>query len=161
MFEVIHRVPKIDIYDMKGKVLETVRGDIEFKEVDFSYPTRPEVQIFSKFSILIPHGKTAALVGQSGSGKSTVISLIERFYDPHGGVISLNGIDIKHLQLKWLRQQIGLVSQEPVLFGTSIKENIAYGKENATQEEIQEAALLANASNFISQLPEVSKISFG
>ena len=155
MFQVIHRIPEIDIYDMKGDVLEDVRGDIEFVNVDFSYPTRPEVKIFSKFSIHIAHGTTVALVGESGSGKSTVISLIERFYDPQGGTILLDGIDIKLLQLKWFRSQIGLVGQEPVLFGTSIKDNIAYGKDNATLEEIQQAAVLANASTFISQLPEV------
>lgn len=154
MFEVIHRVPDIDAYDMKGEILKDIRGELEFKDVEFSYPARPHIQIFSKFSIHIPQGITAALVGESGSGKSTVISLIERFYDPQGGTVLLDGVDIKHLQLKWLRQQIGLVSQEPVLFGTSIKDNIGYGKDNATLEEVQHAALLANASSFISQLPQ-------
>lgn len=154
MFEVIHRVPDIDAYNLNGQVLKDIRGEIEFRNVEFSYPARPDVRIFSDFSIHIPEGLTAALVGESGSGKSTVISLIERFYDPQGGSVLLDGVDIKQLQLKWLRQQIGLVSQEPVLFGTSIKENIAYGKDGATLEEVQQAALLANAASFISRLPQ-------
>ena len=97
-----------------------------------------------------------ALVGESGSGKSTVISLLQRFYDPDSGVITLDGIEIQKLQLKWLRQQMGLVSQEPVLFNETIRGNIAYGKEgNATEDEIVNAAKLANAHNFISSLQEV------
>jgi ATP-binding cassette subfamily B (MDR/TAP) protein 1 len=95
------------------------------------------------------------LVGESGSGKSTVVSLVERFYDPTGGQVLVDGVDIKRLQLRWLRQQVGLVSQEPVLFGTSIRENIGYGKEDAKEEEIQAAAVLANAANFINKLPQV------
>lgn len=94
-----------------------------------------------------------ALVGSSGSGKSTVIALIERFYDPLAGRILIDGFDIKDLQLKWLRRQIGLVSQEPALFATTVFENIRYGKESATIEEIIEAAKSANAHNFISKLP--------
>jgi ATP-binding cassette subfamily B (MDR/TAP) protein 1 len=94
------------------------------------------------------------LVGESGSGKSTVVSLVERFYDPIGGQVLVDGVDIKRLQLRWLRQQVGLVSQEPVLFGTSIRENIGYGKEDAKEEEIQAAAVLANAANFINKLPQ-------
>lgn len=98
-------------------------------------------------------GKTVALVGQSGSGKSTVIALLERFYDPLAGEVLIDGVNIKDLQLKWLRRQIGLVSQEPALFATSIRENILYGKDGATEEEVMEAAKSANAYNFISQLP--------
>lgn len=98
-------------------------------------------------------GKTIALVGSSGSGKSTVVALLERFYDPLAGQVLFDGIDIKDLQLKWLRSQIGLVSQEPALFATSIAENIKYGKGSATFEEIVEAAKSANAHTFISQLP--------
>ena len=98
-------------------------------------------------------GKTVALVGQSGSGKSTVIALLERFYDPLAGEVLIDGANIKDLQLKWLRRQIGLVSQEPALFATSIRENILYGKDGASDEEIMEAAKSANAYNFVSQLP--------
>ena len=99
--------------------------------------------------------QTVALVGESGSGKSTVISLIERFYDPDGGHIYLDGVELKTLKLNWLRQQIGLVSQEPVLFNETIRENIAYGKNGtATEEEIIAAARSSNAHDFISALPQ-------
>ncbi|KAL5577120.1 hypothetical protein UlMin_018819 [Ulmus minor] len=154
MFETIKRKPKIDAYDTVGTVLEDIRGEIELKDVYFRYPARPDVQIFSGFSLVVPSGTTAALVGQSGSGKSTVISLIERFYDPYAGEVLIDGVDLKKLQLRWIREKIGLVSQEPALFATTIKENIAYGKENATQEEIKTATELANAAKFINKLPE-------
>ncbi|KAJ7570216.1 hypothetical protein O6H91_01G110400 [Diphasiastrum complanatum] len=154
MFEVIHRTPGIDIFDLTGTVFEDINGDIEFRHVDFTYPARPDVPVFTDFCLTIPGGITAALVGESGSGKSTVISLIERFYDPQAGEILINGLDIKKMQLKWLRQQIGLVSQEPVLFGASIKENIAYGKDGATLEEIKSASEIANAAKFINRLPK-------
>ncbi|XP_010522857.1 PREDICTED: ABC transporter B family member 11-like [Tarenaya hassleriana] len=154
MFETIERKPLIDSYDVNGKVLEDVRGDIELKDVYFSYPARPDEQIFTGFSLFISSGTTAALVGQSGSGKSTVISLIERFYDPQAGEVLVDGVNLKDFQLKWIRSKIGLVSQEPVLFSSSIKDNIGYGKEKATMEEIKAAAELANAAKFIDKLPQ-------
>ncbi|KAF2607718.1 hypothetical protein F2Q68_00045235 [Brassica cretica] len=154
MFETIKRKPEIDASDTAGKVLDDVRGDIELRDVDFSYPARPEEQIFRGFSLSISSGSTVALVGQSGSGKSTVVSLIERFYDPQSGEVRIDGVNLKEFQLKWIRSKIGLVSQEPVLFTSSIKENIAYGKEDATVEEIRKATELANASKFIDKLPQ-------
>ncbi|KAJ1403009.1 P-loop containing nucleoside triphosphate hydrolase [Sesbania bispinosa] len=154
MFETIKRKPEIDAYDTTGRQLDDIRGDIELREVCFSYPTRPDELIFNGFSLSIPSGATAALVGQSGSGKSTVVSLIERFYDPLAGEVLIDGINLKEFQLKWIRQKIGLVSQEPVLFTCSIKENIAYGKDGATDEEIRAAAELANAAKFIDKLPQ-------
>ncbi|KAK0581681.1 hypothetical protein LWI29_016795 [Acer saccharum] len=154
MFETINRKPEIDAYDSRGKILDDIKGDIELRDVYFNYPARPEEQIFSGFSLCIPSGTTAALVGQSGSGKSTVISLIERFYDPHAGEVLIDGINLKEFQLKWIREKIGLVSQEPVLFASSIKENIAYGKDGATTDEIRAAAELANASKFVDKLPQ-------
>ncbi|GBG74818.1 hypothetical protein CBR_g19330 [Chara braunii] len=153
MFEVMQREPPIDIADMSGKVLPEVRGEIELRDVHFAYPSRPDVNIFNGFSLVMPAGKMAALVGESGSGKSTVVSLIERFYDPLSGTVCVDGVDIRSLQLKWWRQQLGLVSQEPVLFGTSIRENVAYGKEGATFEEIVSACKMANAHRFIMKLP--------
>ncbi|PNX93309.1 ABC transporter B family member, partial [Trifolium pratense] len=154
MFETIKRKPEIDAYDTTGRKLDDIRGDIELREVCFSYPTRPDELIFNGFSLAIPSGTTVALVGQSGSGKSTVVSLIERFYDPQAGEVLIDGINLKEFQLKWIRQKIGLVSQEPVLFTCSIKENIAYGKDGATDEEIRAAAELANAAKFIDKLPQ-------
>ncbi|XP_073054115.1 ABC transporter B family member 21-like isoform X1 [Primulina eburnea] len=154
MFEIIDRKPEIDPFDDTGMIFGDIRGNIELKDVYFSYPARPTEEIFSGFSLFIPYGTTAALVGQSGSGKSTVISLIERFYDPSDGEVLIDGTNIKEFQLKWLRSKIGLVSQEPVLFMGSIKDNIAYGKDGATDEEIRAAAELANAAKFIDKLPQ-------
>ncbi|KAJ8535600.1 hypothetical protein K7X08_023320 [Anisodus acutangulus] len=154
MFETIKRKPEIDAYDTSGKILDDIRGDIELNDVYFSYPARPDEQIFGGFSLFVQSGTTAALVGQSGSGKSTVVSLIERFYDPQSGQVLVDGINLKDFQLKWIRGKIGLVSQEPVLFTESIKENIVYGKHDATTEEIKAAVELANAAKFIDKLPK-------
>ncbi|PIN25673.1 Multidrug/pheromone exporter, ABC superfamily [Handroanthus impetiginosus] len=153
MFETIKRTPKIDAADSRGIMLEDMKGEIELKDVYFRYPARPEVQIFAGFSLHVPFGKTAALVGQSGSGKSTVISLLERFYDPDAGEVLIDGFNLKELNLRWIRGKIGLVSQEPILFATTIKENILYGKEDARDEEIRRAVELANAAKFIDKLP--------
>ncbi|XVE68020.1 hypothetical protein DITRI_Ditri09bG0034800 [Diplodiscus trichospermus] len=152
--EVIKRVPKIDLDNMEGEILDNVLGEVEFKHVEFAYASRPESIVFKDFCLTIPAGKTVALVGSSGSGKSTVISLLQRFYDPLGGEINLDGVSINRLQVKWLRSQMGLVSQEPTLFATTIKENILFGKEEAEMEEIIEAAKASNAHNFISELPQ-------
>ncbi|CAN6246853.1 unnamed protein product [Urochloa humidicola] len=154
MLEVIRRVPKIDSESNTGEDLATIIGEVEFKNVEFCYPSRPENLIFARFSLHVPAGHTVALVGSSGSGKSTVIALLERFYDPSAGQVTLDGVDIRRLRLKWLRAQMGLVSQEPALFATSIRENILFGKEDATEEEVIAAAKAANAHNFISQLPQ-------
>jgi len=159
MFETIKRKPKIDVYDTNGVVLEDIKGDIELKDVYFRYPARPDVQIFSGISFCIPSGTTAALVGQSGSGKSTIISLLERFYDPEAGEVLIDGVNLKNFQVRWIREQIGLVGQEPVLFTASVKDNIAYGKEGATDEEINKAITLADARKFIDKLPQVQQIS--
>ncbi|ONK58954.1 uncharacterized protein A4U43_C08F1440 [Asparagus officinalis] len=136
-----------------GKALPCVKGHIQFCNVHFSYPTRPEVLILKGLNLDVPSGKVVALVGKSGSGKSTVISLMERFYQPHFGVILLDGHDINSLDLKWLRVQIGLVSQEPTLFAASILENILYGKLDATREEIDNATKLSASISFIENLP--------
>lgn len=154
MFEVIKRKPVIDAYDLSGETLKALKGDIELRNVYFTYPSRPDVPIFKNFNLSVAAGTTVALVGESGSGKSTVVSLVERFYDPNQGQVLVDGVDIKTLQLRWLRRQVGLVSQEPVLFGTSIKENIAYAKDDATDEEVQAAASLANAATFINKMPK-------
>jgi ATP-binding cassette subfamily B (MDR/TAP) protein 1 len=154
LFKTIKRKPQIDPDDITGKQLEDIRGDVELKDVYFSYPARPEQLIFDGFSLHVSSGTTMAIVGESGSGKSTVISLVERFYDPQAGEVLIDGINIKSLRLNWIRGKIGLVSQEPLLFMTSIKDNITYGKEDATIEEIRRAAELANAANFIDKLPD-------
>ncbi|RDX99582.1 ABC transporter B family member 10, partial [Mucuna pruriens] len=152
VFEVMDR--KSGISGDVGEELKTVEGTIELKRINFSYPSRPDVIIFKDFNLRVPAGKSIALVGQSGSGKSSVISLILRFYDPTSGRVLIDGKDITKLNLKSLRKHIGLVQQEPALFATSIYENILYGKEGASDSEVIEAAKLANAHTFISGLPE-------
>ncbi|XP_057948239.1 ABC transporter B family member 9-like [Malania oleifera] len=154
MFETIKRIPQIDAYETSGLVLEDIKGEIELKDVHFKYPTRPDMQIFSGLSLHVPSGTTAALVGQSGSGKSTVINLLERFYDPDSGEVLIDGVNLRNFQLRWIREKIGLVSQEPILFATTIKENILYGMENATDKEVRIATELANAARFIDKLPK-------
>jgi ATP-binding cassette subfamily B (MDR/TAP) protein 1 len=104
-------------------------------------------------SLTIPAGKSMALVGSSGSGKSTIIQIIQRFYDPQQGAVLLDGTDMRSLNLRWVRRHMGLVSQEPALFSGSIRQNIAYGRDDATAEEIEAAAAAANAATFIGQLP--------
>ncbi|KAF7002302.1 hypothetical protein CFC21_017807 [Triticum aestivum] len=153
LLEVIRQRPTIVQDSTDGRCLDEVHGNIEFKEVSFSYPSRPDVMVFRDFSLFFPAGKTAAVVGGSGSGKSTVVSLIERFYDPNQGQVLLDNADIKSLQLKWLRDQIGLVNQEPALFATTIIDNILYGKPDATMAEVEAAASAANAHSFIALLP--------
>ena len=140
--------------DRKGKALAFVRGEIEFKDIHFSYPSRPDTPILQGLDLKVRAGKTVGLVGGSGSGKSTIISLLERFYEPTKGEIFLDGYKINRLNLKWLRSQMGLVNQEPVLFATSILENILFGKEGASMELVVSAAMAANAHDFITKLPD-------
>ena len=149
VFMTLERKSKMDPDEIKGIKPEKLIGDIEFKEVDFFYPTRPKQMILMGVSLKVDAGKVVALVGQSGSGKSTVIRMIERFYDPSKGSIEVDGIDIKHYNLRALRLHIALVSQEPTLFAGTIQENIAYAKENASEADIIEAATVANAHEFI------------
>ncbi|TKW26095.1 hypothetical protein SEVIR_3G163501v4 [Setaria viridis] len=153
MLQIIQRKPEIDPKGTDGIVLANIKGDIELRNVYFSYPSRPDQLVFDGFSLHVLCGKTMAIVGEGGSGKSTVISLVERFYDPQAGEVLVDGVNIKSLRLEWLRGKIGLVSQEPLLFAISIWENITYGKEDATDEEIMAATKLANAANFIDKLP--------
>ncbi|OEL38177.1 ABC transporter B family member 11 [Dichanthelium oligosanthes] len=155
IFSILDRKSQIDSSSEEGSTLANVKGDIDFKHVSFKYPSRPDVQIFTDFTLCIPSGKTVALVGQSGSGKSTVIALLERFYEPDSGAILLDRVEIGSLKISWLRDQMGLVSQEPVLFSGTIRDNIAYGKhEEVTEEEITVAARAANAHEFISSMPQ-------
>lgn len=152
VFEVIDR--KTQVKGDSGEELTEVHGMIELRGVEFSYPSRPDVLVFKDLNLKVSAGESMALVGQSGSGKSSVIALILRFYDPTAGKVMIDGKDIKRLRLKSLRKHIGLVQQEPALFATTIYENIVYGKDGATESEVLEAAKLANAHSFISALPE-------
>ncbi|GAV76057.1 ABC_tran domain-containing protein/ABC_membrane domain-containing protein [Cephalotus follicularis] len=153
VFEIIDRVPKIDPDDNSALKPPNVYGSIELKNIDFCYPTRPEVLVLSNFSLKVNGGQTVAVVGVSGSGKSTIISLIQRFYDPVAGQVLLDGRDLKLYNLRWLRNHLGLVQQEPIIFSTTIRENIIYARHNASEAEMKEAARIANAHHFISSLP--------
>lgn len=177
MLATIRRKPLIDGLSNDGeKPTQRPRGLVELKNIVFSYPSRPNIQVCKGYNLTIPAGQSCALVGASGSGKSTVISLLLRFYDPEGGSINLDGVDIKSLNTRWLRAQIGYVGQEPVLFSGTIADNIAYGldvtfapelanMESGTEAErkaaketlrnrVIEAAKLANAHDFVSHLPQ-------
>lgn len=154
VFSILLRKTAMDPADPTSKVVTNVKGDIEFRHVNFKYPARPDITIFEDLNLKVPSGKSLAVVGQSGSGKSTVIALILRFYDPTSGTVLIDGYDIKTLNLKSLRRKIGLVQQEPALFSTTIYENIKYGKENASEIEVMKAARAANAHGFISRMPE-------
>jgi ATP-binding cassette subfamily B (MDR/TAP) protein 1 len=177
LYEMISR--STSTVNQDGRTLSSVQGNIEFRNVYFSYLSRPEIPILSGFYLTVPARKTVALVGRNGSGKSSIIPLMERFYDPTLGIIVasyiffyylvtsstllvysrlyvagevlLDGENIKNLKLEWLRSQIGLVTQEPALLSLSIRENIAYGR-SATTDQIEEAAKTAHAHTFISSL---------
>ncbi|XP_065880631.1 ABC transporter B family member 13-like [Euphorbia lathyris] len=161
VFSILHRKPAIEPNNPVAKLATEIKGDIEFNNVNFSYPTRPNVTVFESLNLKVPAGKSVAIVGQSGSGKSSIISLILRFYDPKIGTIRIDGCDIKTFNLKSLRRKIGLVQQEPALFSTSIYENIKYGNENASEIEIMKAAKAANAHGFISRMPEGYETNVG
>ncbi|KAF7222366.1 mitochondrial potassium channel ATP-binding subunit isoform X1 [Nothobranchius furzeri] len=133
----------------------SLTGRVDFLNISFSYPTRPGHEVLKKFNLTLPPCKTVAVVGESGGGKSTVAALLERFYDPTSGVVMLDGLDIRTLDLSWLRGQvIGFINQEPVLFGSSIMENIRFGKPDATDAEVISAAKQANAHRFITSFPD-------
>lgn len=163
IFNTIDRVSPLDPMTDAGEKLKHVDGTIELRNIKHIYPSRAEVVVMRDVNLVVPAGKTTALVGASGSGKSTIVGLVERFYDPVGGNVYLDGHDVSTLNLRWLRQQISLVSQEPVLFGTTIFGNIQHGLigtkyENASAEDRKEliikAAKMANAHDFVSGLPE-------
>ncbi|KAK3587257.1 hypothetical protein CHS0354_034401 [Potamilus streckersoni] len=147
IFDLLDRQPEVPNED--GMILPEMDGSVEFQDIHFTYPSRPETEVIKGISFQVKPGEMIALVGPSGGGKSTLVNLIERFYDPNSGTIALGGQDLKDLDPCWFRQKISMVSQEPTLFACSIKENITYGRE-ATTEEILEAAKQANADEFIS-----------
>jgi ATP-binding cassette subfamily B (MDR/TAP) protein 1 len=144
----------IDSSSDKGLKPKKVAGEVFFDQVHFSYPTRPGHTILNGLTLDIPAGKTTALVGPSGGGKSSIVKQILRYYDPSGGSIKLDGKNLKDINVKYLRHIIGYVGQEPTLFATTIARNIQYGNPEATMEDIERAAKLANAHDFITSLPD-------
>ncbi|ETW02442.1 hypothetical protein H310_05955 [Aphanomyces invadans] len=162
LFDTIDRQPTIDCKSTTdGDTLSSVQGALEFVNVKFAYPSRPHSIIYDGYSLKVPSGATVALVGASGCGKSTAISMLERFYDPLEGCVLLDGVDIRTLNVQWLRQHISLVGQEPVLFAGTIADNIAAGKEGATTAEIEDAAKKANAHDFVMQFPDKYQTQVG
>ncbi|KAL4815238.1 P-loop containing nucleoside triphosphate hydrolase protein [Aspergillus spinulosporus] len=163
LFSLIDRESEINPFDESGDTPDKIVGTIDLRGIDFSYPTRPNITVLEDFTLSIPAGKVTALVGPSGSGKSTIIGLLERWYNPCAGSIYLDGKEISQLNLKWLRTNVRLVQQEPVLFNGSVFENIANGLvgtqwETVSQEDqmrlVQAAAKLAFAHDFIQSLPQ-------
>ncbi|KAM3968871.1 LOW QUALITY PROTEIN: multidrug resistance protein homolog 49-like [Aphomia sociella] len=152
IYELLDRVPKIDSLS-KGFSPLRVIGEISIEDVCFNYPSRPDVNVLKEFSLHIKPGESVALVGSSGCGKSTILQLLQRLYDPLSGSVKLDGKDLKNLNLSWLRSSLGVVGQEPVLFRGTIHENIAIGFPDATREEVQRVAEIAFAHDFITHLP--------
>uniref|UniRef100_A0A8C5H2H4 ATP-binding cassette sub-family B member 10, mitochondrial n=1 Tax=Gouania willdenowi TaxID=441366 RepID=A0A8C5H2H4_GOUWI len=157
LWELLDRKPEFPLNE--GLVLpsDQLKGQLEFCNVSFAYPTRIEAPIFQDLSVTVPAGSIMAVVGSSGSGKSTLVSLLLRLYDPDAGIITIDGHNIRDLNPYWLRSHIGTVSQEPVLFSCSVRENIAYGAVDpsaVTTEEVYQAARVANAYDFVQAFPK-------
>jgi ATP-binding cassette subfamily B protein len=152
LFSLIDRVPEIP--RSEGKRPSRIDGHVRLSGVDFHYPSRPDVQVLHDVGLEVRPGEVVALVGPSGGGKSTVASLISRFYDPDSGSVSLDGTDLRDLDADWLHHQIGTVAQEPILFSTTVAANILYGRDGATREEMVAAAKAANVHDFVSGFPD-------
>lgn len=151
VFELLDRKPRL----LSGSLrLEQYAGAVALEGIHFSYPTRPDIKVLSGLSLKLRPGEVVAVVGPSGAGKSTIAALLTRFYDPQDGLVQLDGHDLRQLDTDWLREQVGVVSQEPILFATSIAENIRYGRLTANDAEVQAAARAANAHDFIRSFPD-------
>ncbi|KAG1472412.1 hypothetical protein G6F56_001552 [Rhizopus delemar] len=155
IYSTIDRVPEIDPDSQEGLKPQSYNANLEFRDVMFKYPTRPDITILKKLNLTIRPGMTVAFVGPSGSGKSTSVQLIQRFYDPNAGSVFLDGHNLRDYNVAWLRSQIGVVSQEPVLFNMSIKQNLLMGiSKQVSNDEIVDACKKANCHSFVSQLPD-------
>ncbi|MCO4744701.1 MAG: ATP-binding cassette domain-containing protein [Proteobacteria bacterium] len=152
IFELIDQTAGIETEE--GRLLDSVRGHLQFDGVRFAYPARPDVDVLTEVNLDIHPGEVVAVVGPSGAGKSTIASLVSRFYDPLDGVITVDEVPLTELQPRGLREHVGLVAQEPILFAASIAENIRYGRIDATDDEVEAAARAANAHDFVSEFPE-------
>lgn len=151
VFDLLHREPAIK---PGGATLERVAGEVRFEKVTFAYPSRPDVTVLKDFSFSLSSGEVVAIVGPSGAGKSTIASMLYRLYDPAQGLLKLDGQPYTGLDPEWLRRQVGVVAQEPLLFSTSIGDNIRYGRPEATDAEVEAAARMANAHTFITGFPD-------
>ncbi|MED6287182.1 hypothetical protein CHARACLAT_013732, partial [Characodon lateralis] len=162
-FKLLDRVPKISISHTDGQKWEMFKGEIEFRNCKFTYPTRPDIQVLSGLVVSVKPGQTLAFVGSSGCGKSTSVQLLERFYDPDEGQVLIDGHQSRAVNVPFLRSQIGIVSQEPVLFDCSIAENIQYGDNTRVvdMEEVVEAAKKAHLHDFVMSLPDKYETQVG
>uniref|UniRef100_A0A8C7M242 ATP-binding cassette, sub-family B (MDR/TAP), member 4 n=1 Tax=Oncorhynchus mykiss TaxID=8022 RepID=A0A8C7M242_ONCMY len=154
VYNIIDNKPHINSYSDHGHKPDVIKGNIEFNNIHFTYPSRPNVKVLNGMSLSVRSGQTIALVGSSGCGKSTTVQLLQRFYDPQDGSVFVDGHDVRSLNVRFLREMIGVVSQEPILFATTIAENIRYGRPDVTHQEIEQAAREANAYDFIMTLPD-------
>jgi ABC transporter fused permease/ATP-binding protein len=152
VFELLDRRP--GLVNAGGRALERLDGAVALEGIQFRYPGRPDVVVLDDLSLAAAPGEVVALVGPSGAGKSTIAALLLRFYDPDHGTVRVDGVDLRELDPLWLRRQIGLVAQEPLLFSTTIADNIRYGRPDASDEEVAAAARAANAESFIAQFPD-------
>merc|ERR1712048_758090 len=144
VFRLIDRESKVDAMNPDGKHRTLGDGSIEFEDVRFTYPHRLELPILRGLSWKVAKGQSVAFVGPSGSGKSTIIQMLQRFYDPTQGSVKVGGTDLRHFDISYWRQQVGFVGQEPILFEMSLEDNVKYGKPDATRDEVEVAAKMAN-----------------
>jgi ATP-binding cassette subfamily B protein len=151
VFELLDRPSQVT---SGSRQLESVKGQVRLRDVRFAYPSRPDAVVLDGIDVALEPGEVVALVGPSGGGKSTVAALLSRFYDPDVGTLTLDGVDYRELDSDWLREQVGIVAQEPILFATTIAENIRYGRPDATDGEVEQAARAANAHDFVMEFPE-------
>jgi ATP-binding cassette, subfamily B, bacterial len=154
LFEIIDAEPQIKAPPRPIALPKPAAGDVAFRDVNFAYPGRPNLQVLDHVSFRVAPGEKLALVGPSGSGKSTIFHLIQRFYDPSSGAISFDGIRLTEVDPEALREQVALVPQDAVVFGASVRENIQFGRPDATDQEIEKAAEAAHAAEFIRRLPK-------
>src|SRR5512137_1880751 len=152
VFDLSERKPEMPVSG--GRRLERVTGRVAYEGVRFRYPTRPDVEVLRGIDVAVEPGQVVALVGPSGGGKSTMGAMLSRLYDPSGGRMTLDGVDVRELDPAWLRRLVGVVSQEPVLFSTTILENVRYGRPEATEAEVREALRAANALGFVEGFPD-------
>lgn len=154
VFDIVDRRPDIDSYSDQGLQLNEFKADLAFKDVTFFYPRMPSKLVLRNLNLEAAEGQVVALCGPSGSGKSTLLNLVVRFYDPSGGDLTLDSVNLRSLNTRWLRSTVSLVNQHPTLFGYSIAENIQFGQEGTTLTEVVDAAKLVGIHEFILSLPK-------
>ncbi|KAK6033973.1 ABC transporter, ATP-binding protein [Cooperia oncophora] len=161
IFAIIDRKPPIDSLSKEGKVLEDVKGRISIKDVRFSYPSRPEVEVLKGVTIDVESGQHIAFVGHSGCGKSTLVGLLLRFYEQQSGKVSIDDVPVSELNIEHLRNIVGVVSQEPALFADTVENNIRLGRADISQQEMEDCCKMANAHDFIVNLSQGYRTRIG